>query len=492
VGPDEGGIQRVTSVVAAGIASNDSTRRHGIGSIAARVRALAAGITAETAPATTFAAAEARVRALAETAASARDRSDAALLYAADALAASVVEEGASAIDDIDQLVATVAEITELSVDSAAFALYMRASASPQILNLPPRVAAEAHLRLLVGLAPVTDASVWVDELGGAHCIAAVGDAAETRRFRHIAAQTIGGGCLDEDDARTQITGVPILRWGRPVAAVVARSRPEHRTRASVFLLECRAMLAPVLERDVLLDRSTSREQQLQQASERRLLRLGFDLHDGPLQDVAALASDLRLAREQLSHSLTGRLRVILLGRFDDLGARLEEIDKTLRELSHSLESSRVGTSPLPETLRRELTGFDRRSGIEGSLTVSGSFDSLTPSQRIALFRIAQESLANAREHSGATQVAVSLEKMPDGVRLVVSDDGEGFDVSQTVVAAARRGRLGLIGMSERVRLLGGAFSISSSPGNGTDVCVTLPNWQPVGGARAEVDTVSG
>ncbi len=482
----------MTSVVAAGIASTDSPRRHGIGSIAARVRALAAGNTAEPAPTTTtFAAAEERVRALSETAASARDRSDAALLYAADALAASVVEEGAAAIDDIDHLVATVAEITELSVDSAAFALYMRASASPQVLNLPPRVAAEAHLRLLVGLAPVTDASLWVDELGGAHCVAAVGDMAETRRFRHIAGQTIGGGGLD-DDARTQITGVPILRWGRPVAAVVARSRPEHRARASVFLLECRATLAPVLERDVLLDRSTSREQQLQQASERRLLRLGFDLHDGPLQDVAALASDLRLAREQLSHSLSGRLRAILLGRFDDLGARLEEIDKTLRELSHSLESSRVGTNPLPETLRRELAGFDRQSGIEGSLTVSGTFDSLTPSQRIALFRIAQESLANAREHSGAAQVAVSLEEMPDGVRLLVCDDGEGFDVSQTVVAAARRGRLGLVGMSERVRLLGGAFSISSSPGNGTDVCVTLPNWQPVGSARAGTETVSG
>jgi len=429
---------------------------------------------------------------MAHSVASVRDLSDAAMLYAADALAASVVEEGASAIDDIDHLVATVAEVTELSIDNAAFSLYMRASASPQILNLPPRVAAEAHLRLLVGLAPVTDASLWVDELGGAECVAAVGDAAETRRCRHIAGQTIRGEHQPEDeDTRTQISGVPILRWGRPVAAVVARSRPEHRTRVSVFLLECRAMLAPVLERDVLLDRSTSREQQLQQASERRLLRLGFDLHDGPLQDVAALASDLRLAREQLSLSLSGRLRSILLGRFDDLGARLEDIDKTVRELSNSLESSRVGTNPLPDTLRRELAGFDRQSGIEGSLTVSGTFDSLSASQRIAIFRIAQESLANAREHSGATQVAVSLEQMPDGVRLLVCDDGEGFDVSQTVVAAAKRGRLGLIGMSERVRLLGGAFSISSSPGNGTDVCVTLPSWQPVG-ARSGLETVSG
>ena len=139
-----------------------------MGSIAARVRALAAGTVTEAPTTMTFAAAEARVRAMAHSVVSARDLSDAAMLYAADALAASVVEEGAAGIDDIDHLVATVAEVTELSIENAAFSLYMRASASPQILNLPPRVAAEAHLRLLVGLAPVTDASLWVDELGGA------------------------------------------------------------------------------------------------------------------------------------------------------------------------------------------------------------------------------------------------------------------------------------------------------------------------------------
>ncbi|MFL5953781.1 MAG: sensor histidine kinase [Gaiellaceae bacterium] len=484
----------MTSVAAAGTGTIQSTLRPGAGSIAARVRALAAGKASDGTASRTFAAAEARVRALGETAAaSPRDRADAAMLYAADALVTMMVEEGASAVEDIEKLVETVADVTGLSTDTAAFSLYMRASASPQILNLAPRVAAEAHLRLLVGLAPVTDASLWADELGGATCIAAVGGAAQTRRFRSIAAATIDGAREPaDDDARTQIAGVPIIRWGRPVAAVVARARPEHRARASVFLLECRGMLAPVLERDVLLDRSASREQQLQMASERRLLRVGFDLHDGPLQDVAALASDLRLAREQLSDSLHGRLRSILLGRFDDLGARLADIDQTLRELSHSLESSRVGTSPLSETLRRELAGFDRRSGIEGSLTVTGSFESLSASQRIAIFRIAQESLANVREHSAATQVSITLEEMPDGVRLLVSDDGVGFDVSHTVVAAARRGRLGLVGMSERVRLLGGAFSLTSSPGGGTNVCVTLPSWQPVGGARTDAKTATG
>lgn len=483
----------VTSVVAPEAARQASQDNSVVHEIVVRVQAVAAGGPFEDSPSSTrFAAAEARALGIARTMSPhTRDRADAAIVFAADALTTMVIEKGARGIDDVDELVDAVVGVTGLSPDAAAFSLYLRASASPQLLNLPPRVAAEAHLRLLVGLAPITDASLWVNDLDGAHCVAAVGEAAQTRRFRTVASATVEG--LREpadDDGRTQISGVPVVRWGERVGAVVARARPGNRVQASVFLLECRAMMAPVLERDVLLDRSTSREQQLQLASERRLLRVGFDLHDGALQDVAAFASDLRLAREQLANSLTGRLRSILLGRFDDLGGRLADIDQTLRELSHSLESSRVGTTSLPDTLRRELAGFDRRSGIEASLFVSGSFDACSASQRIAIFRIAQEGLANVREHSGAAAVSVSLEQLGDGVQLSICDDGGGFDVSHTVLAAARRGRLGLVGMSERVRLLGGTFTLTSTPGSGTQVRVTLPSWEPVVGVRAE--TASG
>jgi signal transduction histidine kinase len=173
-----------------------------------------------------------------------------------------------------------------------------------------------------------------------------------------------------------------------------------------------------------------------------------------------------------------------MLGRFDDLGGRLAEIDQTLRELSQSLESSSVGTASLPDTLRRELAVFDRRAGIEAAIEISGSFDSLSASQRIALFRIAQEGLANVREHSSATKVSVTLRELADGVRLAIVDDGDGFDVSHTVVSAARRGRLGLVGMSERVRLLGGSFSLTSSFGTGTQIVATLPSWDPVSAIR--------
>lgn len=460
----------------------------GLDDLLDRVRALASGDLSEhPLRSSPFAAAEARAKAMTHAASPRfRDLADAAVMFAADALVTMVIEKGQAAVDDCGPLIEAVADVSGLSHDAAAFSLYLRAIANPAILALPPRVAAETHLHLLYGLSPISDASLWVEELSGrVSQVASVGLHAATRRCRSVAIRTISGSRTPSSgDDRAQIQGAAVVRWDRAVGVMVARSRPEHRARVSVFLVECSAMLASILERDLLLGRSASREQQLHQANERRLLRVGFDLHDGPLQDIAAFAADLRLAREQLSQSLTGRLRAIMLGRFDDLGGRLAEIDQTLRELSQSLESSSVGTASLPDTLRRELAVFDRRAGIEAAIEISGSFDSLSASQRIALFRIAQEGLANVREHSSATKVSVTLRELADGVRLAIVDDGDGFDVSHTVVSAARRGRLGLVGMSERVRLLGGSFSLTSSFGTGTQIVATLPSWDPVSATR--------
>src|SRR5581483_12081923 len=124
-------------------------------------------------------------------------------------------------------------------------------------------------------------------------------------------------------------------------------------------------------------------------------------------------------------------------------------------------------------------SAFARRTGIDVSVDASGSFLELSASQRIAVLRIAQEALSNVREHSIATRVELTLRSDSDGLTLSVADNGQGFDVSQTVVAAAKRGRLGIVGMSERVRLLGGVFEIDSTPGKGTTITVALPAWQP-------------
>jgi signal transduction histidine kinase len=226
-------------------------------------------------------------------------------------------------------------------------------------------------------------------------------------------------------------------------------------------------------------EHSTARavEPGLAEANERLLVRLGFDLHDGPLQQVYALAQDIRLLREQVV-ALVGRdLREPVIGRFADLESQLAELHQDLRDLAHSLEPRSLLQQPLPDAVERELTALSRRTGISTSLERDGSFDALTASQRIALLRVLQEALSNVRQHSGAAEVAVSLRDDDDGLCMEIRDDGHGFDPGAVQPDADGQSGIGVVGMRERLRLLGGRLELESGPGMPTVVRALLPRW---------------
>ena len=216
----------------------------------------------------------------------------------------------------------------------------------------------------------------------------------------------------------------------------------------------------------------------LAEANERLLVRLGFDLHDGPLQQVYALAQDVRLLREQVLILVASELREPVIGRFADLEAQLAELHQDLRDLAHSLEPRSLLQQPLPDAVARELTALNRRTGISTAVVLDGSFDALSASQRIALLRVLQEALSNVRQHSGSREVAVTLrDDVAEGVCMEIRDDGHGFDPASFVPAADGQSGIGLVGMRERLRLLGGALEIDSAPGGPTIVRATLPRW---------------
>lgn len=248
-------------------------------------------------------------------------------------------------------------------------------------------------------------------------------------------------------------------------------------------LEEVAVMMSPILERQALLERSAEREQALVQGSERALVRLGFDLHDGPIQDMAALGFELQSFRQQLADILPegSRERERLIGRVDDIQARLSAVDDGLRELSHTLDAPAVAQRPFEDALAREVEAFTRAAGIVPDVKLSGEFGALTPSQRIALLRILHEALTNVRQHSGATEVRVSATVRQSHVRARVEDNGHGFDLQKALSAAGKQGRLGLAGMKARTHLLGGTCDIRSAPGGPTVVSFALPRWQPPG-----------
>jgi two-component system sensor histidine kinase DegS len=271
-----------------------------------------------------------------------------------------------------------------------------------------------------------------------------------------------------------------VLRFGEVYAAIVGRLGAVEQDVADAYLTEAAAALSPVIERERLLEHSATRERTLVASAERRLMRLGFDLHDGPIQDVLALASDVRLLQQQVYPFVLEDYREQAHGRFDDLSSRLVELDRQLREIAHSLETKSVISRPLGEILHREVDGFVERSGIHAELEIRGDPDSLSSAQRITVFRAIQEALANVREHAGATKVSVRVRARRSAVELQIVDDGMGFEVERALAMAAQRGRLGLVGIGERVRRVGGMFELESAPGGPTTLKLTLPRWEPL------------
>jgi signal transduction histidine kinase len=114
---------------------------------------------------------------------------------------------------------------------------------------------------------------------------------------------------------------------------------------------------------------------------------------------------------------------------------------------------------------------------------VQAELDGLSDSQRIVLYRGVQEALANIARHSGAATATIRVRSRAGGVTVTVSDDGRGFDSARVLPEAARRGRLGLVGIAERARLLGGFVVVQSVRGEGTAVKIVLPAWSPLGAA---------
>jgi signal transduction histidine kinase len=115
------------------------------------------------------------------------------------------------------------------------------------------------------------------------------------------------------------------------------------------------------------------------------------------------------------------------------------------------------------------------RDGIQTQLRVLGEKRRFSPEVELALYRIAQEALSNVRKHAQATSANVTIEFTNSAVQIVVQDDGKGFTPPALTGDLAVAGKLGLVGMQERVRLLQGTLALHSQPGMGTRVEVNAP-----------------
>jgi signal transduction histidine kinase len=204
-------------------------------------------------------------------------------------------------------------------------------------------------------------------------------------------------------------------------------------------------------DREGLLQRSL-------EASDLERRRIAADLHDGTVQDLVAASYALTSARERLGPEGNGA------------STALERADETTRGAVRQLRSLLVEIYPprLKEAgLASALRDLDADVEVPGDLSLPEDVTAL-------LFRTAQEAVRNAREHAEAENVRVHLNVGDGAARLVVADDGVGFD-SQRALAAQREGHFGLRLLRDQVHDAGGTFSIDSAPGQGTRITVEVP-----------------
>ena len=197
--------------------------------------------------------------------------------------------------------------------------------------------------------------------------------------------------------------------------------------------------------------------------------RLARDLHDGPAQSMAAALFGVDLAVAALNSSPEAaraellNARALLRDALDDIRGMMTGLRPRILEdrgLVAALESL-AGTTPLWGPLLTVAShGFTPG-------------ERLAPDMELALYRIAQEAVSNARRHGAAGQVQVSIERASKSITLNVRDDGHGF-LPHRIGPPSMAGH-GLPGMRERAKALGGELTIESSPGKGTLVAVTAP-----------------
>jgi two-component system sensor histidine kinase UhpB len=195
------------------------------------------------------------------------------------------------------------------------------------------------------------------------------------------------------------------------------------------------------------------------QEEERR--RLARDLHDEVNQALTAIL--LRL--QALSQSAPPDLS-------DELGEVKRLVNQAMGELlqlARQLRPTALDDHGLLPALENHVRRFASQTGIDTDLQTTGETGELAPDQEIAVYRVAQEALANVARHADASRVQVKLEASSDALRLRVRDDGRGFDSNR------RRTGLGLDGMAERARLVGGELTINSRPGSGTELVMRVP-----------------
>ncbi len=237
--------------------------------------------------------------------------------------------------------------------------------------------------------------------------------------------------------------------------------------RLSLTTLSRDASVTGVLVTDLTTEKANtelaSRIQRLQDEERRSIAR---ELHDSVGQLLAAITMSLASARTEASKSSNA-----VAAMLDDSSVMVAQVSREIRTISHLLHPPLLDVAGLCSAIRWYVDGFSERSHIRVDLDMASDLGRLSTEAEIAVFRVVQECLTNVYRHSGSDTCSLKLEREQDALRLEVRDCGRGMP---KIINGTRTSGLGLRGMEERLRQLGGNLEIQSAE-SGTTIIASLP-----------------
>jgi signal transduction histidine kinase len=288
-------------------------------------------------------------------------------------------------------------------------------------------------------------------------------------RYKYIPA--LGG------DRYTSMLSIPLISPADRLIGVVNLHTEQHRAfspRDIDLLSHVASLLAAAIEHASLFRELEVKEEALQQmvkrtvaAQEEERRRVATEIHDGVTQQLISIWYRVQACERLLERDLPAARGELEVAK-SLIGEALNEARSAIYDLRPATLDD-LGLVPAIEALTR------RTFGPEVEVNIATDIPPHLPTHlETALYRICQELLNNVRKHAGATRVEVNLTSNPDHIRMIVIDDGKGFDVG-AYRSLRPETSFGLAGVTERVDMVGGRLDISSEVGRGTRAEVRIP-----------------
>jgi PAS domain S-box-containing protein len=262
-----------------------------------------------------------------------------------------------------------------------------------------------------------------------------------------------------------------VVEDGHPVAVRgIARNVTERVDYERALRTSRRRTESLLKESQAMQERLAQLTRQIIHIQEEDRGRISRELHDEIGQLLAAITVNIEIMKKTI-----GERPDMVRARMDDTQQLTRSVMDRVHQVLQELRPVMIDQSGLLSLLRQYAKSFSSRTNLPVNFVEETAFEELDRNQKVAIYRVVQESLTNIAQHAGASHVTIDCGAEAEAVVMEILDDGRGFVASEATSTANGRPCLGVLGMQERIKQAGGEFHLTSQPGRGTRIWVRIP-----------------